>query len=125
MRRVRGKIVTRIFAFLMALHVFNLSIDTQDAQPNGTPEDLAINDQETIVEFLLETVFGYENAIAEHDEPDTEDGGTLDFNKFNLFYTQNTAIVICYTEVFEDYIIHGDSRISNHIPDPSSPPPKA
>jgi hypothetical protein len=68
----------------MAVHIFNLSVDTKDAAPDSIAEDLSFNDQETILELLLEKVIGIDNAIAEQDEPDQEDGGALDFKKINL-----------------------------------------
>jgi hypothetical protein len=84
MKFFRNNIFRRIFCILMAIHIFNLSVDTKDAQPDCVAEDLSINDQETIVEIVLEKVLGIENAIAEQDEPDQEDSGELDFEKIDL-----------------------------------------
>lgn len=56
----------------LGLYFFNISVDTVDANPNHLPEDLSFNDQESIIEIIVEKVLGFENAIAEHDDPDTE-----------------------------------------------------
>jgi hypothetical protein len=84
MKFFKSNIISRIFCILMAIHIFNLSVDTKDAAPDCIAEDLSINDQETVVEIVLEKVLGIDNAIAEHDEPDQEDGGELDFEKIDL-----------------------------------------
>jgi hypothetical protein len=58
----------------MALHIFNCSIDVRDAKPDYIAEDLSYNEIESIVELVLENVLGLENAVAEHEEHDTDDG---------------------------------------------------
>lgn len=56
----------------MGLYLLNISVDTADPNPNHVPEDLSINDQESIVELVVEKVFGMEDAIPEYDDHDTE-----------------------------------------------------
>ena len=58
---------------MMGLYLLNISVDTADPYPEHIPEDLSFNDQESIVEIIIEKVLGYENAIAEYDDHDTED----------------------------------------------------
>ncbi len=57
----------------MGLYLINISVDPADPKPNHIPEDLSINDQESIIEFAIEKLLGFENAIDEHDDHDTED----------------------------------------------------
>lgn len=57
----------------MGLYLLNISVDTADPNPEHIPEDLSINDQESIIEIVLEKVLGYEDAIKEYDDHDTED----------------------------------------------------
>lgn len=69
----------------MALYLFNISVDSRDKGPDYLPEDLSINDQESIVEIIVEQVLGYENAIVEYDDPDgpsnnKKKSGKIDFN---------------------------------------------
>lgn len=50
--------------------MFNLSIDAPDRETPGQPEDLSINDIESIVELVAEQLLGIENFLPEHDESD-------------------------------------------------------
>lgn len=60
----------------MGLYMLNISVDTADPNPQHIPEDLTFNDQESIIEVILEQILGYENAIQEYDDNDTEDHNT-------------------------------------------------
>lgn len=57
----------------MGLFLLNISVDTKDLNPKYIAEDLSINDQESIIELILEKVLGYEDAVKEYDDNDTED----------------------------------------------------
>lgn len=57
----------------MGIYLLNISVDTADPNPDHIPEDLSINDQESIVEIIVEQVLGYEDAFKEYDDHDTED----------------------------------------------------
>lgn len=70
---IRNSVLTRFFWGMMGLYLLNISVDTADPYPEHIPEDLSFNDQESIVEIIIEKVLGYENAIAEYDDHDTED----------------------------------------------------
>jgi hypothetical protein len=85
MNRLRQNIYIRYFWCLMAVHILNCSVDAPDAQPDYVPEDLFYNDVESIVEWVLEDVLNIENAIPEHDEPDNEDGFSLEMKKIVWF----------------------------------------
>ncbi len=63
--------LVRLFCLLMAVNILNVSIDPPDVGLAYHPEDLSYNDIESINEALLETVLMINNAIPEHDEPDT------------------------------------------------------
>jgi hypothetical protein len=106
----------------MALHIFNLSVDTKDAAPDYVPEDLAVNDQESFVELVLEKWVGIENAITEHDEPDQEDGGALDFKKINLITQNFSHINFATTEIDRvyspEYIVSFQNPCFDIIPRP-------
>lgn len=68
----------------MGLYLLNISVDTADPNPEHTPEDLSINDQESIVEIVLEKVLGYEDAIKEYDDHDTADHNKKSHVKIDL-----------------------------------------
>lgn len=57
----------------MGIYLLNISIDTADPNLEHIPEDLSFNDQESIVEFVVETIMGYEDTFEEYDDPDSED----------------------------------------------------
>lgn len=81
MSKIRDiKFIRHVF-FILALVVFNLSIDTPDRLPDYVPEDLSINDIESFSEFFLECTLNIENALPEHDEHDSDGGTALDFKK--------------------------------------------
>lgn len=74
--QIRNSIFSKILWGLMGLYMLNISVDAVDSKPNNIPEDLSINDQESIIEIIVEQVLGYEDAIKEYDDNDSED-----FNK--------------------------------------------
>lgn len=72
LQHLRHSVAVRYLWGFMALYLLNISVDTVDAYPSCATEDLSFNDQESIVEIVVEKVLGFENAIEEHDDPDTE-----------------------------------------------------
>ncbi len=68
----------------MGLYIFNLSADTTDPESQHIAEDLTINDQESMVEVLVETILGFEDAFEEFDDPDGEDQNNKSFQKVVL-----------------------------------------
>lgn len=68
----------------MGFYFLNICVDTPDPNPEYIPEDLTINDQESIIEIIVEQIMGYENAIEEFDDNDTKDHNTLTITKINL-----------------------------------------
>jgi hypothetical protein len=112
----------------MALHILNFSVDTPDGKPDNIPEDLTYNDIESVAELVLEKVLNIENAIAEHDENDTEDGNSFDLKKEFVYYhltkVKNDKIfdnglhIIASTDYDEQYS-------SQFHPEIVPPPPKS
>jgi hypothetical protein len=70
MELIRAHFLSRWLCMIVALTIFNISVDTPDPYPDSTPENLSFNDIETVIEWLAETVFQIENAIPEHDDAD-------------------------------------------------------
>ncbi len=68
----------------MGIYLLNISVDTADPNPNHIPEDLSINDQESIVEIIVEQVLGFEDAFKEYDDNDTEDCNKKTNSKIEL-----------------------------------------
>lgn len=57
----------------MGLYLLNISVDPADPNPDYIPEDLSINDQESMVELIVEQLLGFEDAFEEFEDPDGED----------------------------------------------------
>lgn len=82
--RVRNSVFLRFFWGLLGLYFLNISVDTTDFNPDYLPEDLSINDQESIIEIVVEKVLGYEDAIREYDDNDPEDHNSYKNAKLDL-----------------------------------------
>lgn len=109
----------------MAIHIFNVSVDMPDANPDDVAEDLTVNDQETFVELVLEKCIGIENAIEEHDEPGDETQN-IELNKeFNLYSHPFLQITLLrpYIE-FGNYPPYDHTYISQYVNDITHPPPQ-
>lgn len=110
----------------MGLYLLNLSVDTADPNPEHIPEDLSFNDQESIVEIVVEKVLGFEDAIKEYDDHDTEDHNKKKNVKIDLLvhvikvdkFAQNQFLK--RKTLFPDY----EARLTNGFNEIDSPPPK-
>lgn len=118
--------MTRIFCIVLALHLLNFSIDSKDPHPEAVPEDLSFNDIESVTEFFAETVLGWKNAFAEHDEKDSEDGGSFDVLKF---YFSNCSISINHRINLQatrpSFVLKNSPDMASIAKKVSSPPPEA
>lgn len=110
----------------MGLYLLNISVDTADLNPENIPEDLSFNDQESIVEIVVEQVLGYENAIKEYDDHDSEDHNAKKSVKIDLLVnitkTENNAP----NHFIERKTRHPEyeARLTNGFEEIDSPPPK-
>ncbi len=123
-RNIYGRL-SRITCFLFAIHIFNLSINPSDKEPDFAPEDLSINYIESVTEFLAEVVFGFTNAFEEYDEHD-EGSGALDFCK-DFYITEAPFAIRCTTikEASPQYFIKDTQDQISLTSEITSPPPKA
>lgn len=118
--------LSKVICFLFAVHIFNLSVDPRDIKPAFIPEDLTINDIESLVEFFAEEVFDLKNAFAEHDEADDHTGNTVDFNK--LYFCLNDSGDMPQRNgipTVKEYFIDAAHSLSFQTIEISSPPPRA
>jgi hypothetical protein len=77
MQKIRGNKILNFFAIILAVLIFNMSIDPPDVLANldadvELEEDLSVNEMESITEVLLEKAFDIENAVPENDDPDSD-----------------------------------------------------
>jgi hypothetical protein len=110
---------------LFVLHFLNLSIDARDAKPDTVPEDLALNDIESLTEFIAEVVFNWHDAFTEHDEHDGDGGGTADFFKF--YPSKSGEISVAgngYRPFAEKFLVINAGNTLPALHDILSPPPR-
>ncbi len=119
-------VIRKLTAFLLAVHIFNFSIDSRDAQPDNIAEDLSYNDIESFHEFLLENIFGLTDAIAEHDEHDSSDGSSFELKKIfsNPVLAKQGETKHGYIRDLTFLIDQHPGTVTNFI-EIDSPPPQA
>lgn len=110
----------------MGLYLFNISVDAPDTDPEHIPEDLSFNDQESIVEIVVEKVLGFEDAIKEYDDHDTEDHNNKKNVKIDLLVhaartnDNNQSQFIERKRLYPDYEV----RLTSGFIEVDCPPPK-
>jgi hypothetical protein len=97
-----------------------------DAQPEDVPEDLSINDMESVVEIVLEKCFNMEDAIAEHDETGDESESLNLTKEFQWGYTKLPEINFNrpITEI-EPINSYKEAFYFQYFKEINPPPPKA
>lgn len=126
LNQIRNSVFTKILWGLMGLYLLNISVDTADPNPKHIPEDLSINDQESIIEIVLEKVLGYENAIKEYDDNDSEDLNKKPAVKIDLttHYVVYTVLHQFFIQTASHKFLDYSSYLTNGFQKPDSPPPK-
>lgn len=124
----RNHIIFRFFSFLLAAHILNCSIDTEDRKPNNVPEDLSFNDMESIVEIVLEKILCIENAVAEYDEPGDENNIGFSAKKlidtFIPYFSANLSLSADFCILFK-HSNYKESYSEQFHPELILPPPEA
>lgn len=110
----------------MALYLLNISVDPADPNPDHIPEDLSFNDQESIVELVVEKVLGFEDAIKEYDDHDTENHSKKKNVKVDLVVHESKKYTCTHHQPTQrkKYHLYDGSRLSNGFKEIVSPPPK-
>lgn len=122
----RNSISIKVFWTLIAIYLLNISVDTTDPAPQSVTEDLAINDQESLVEIVVEEILGFENAIHENDDPDTENN----FKKNNLKIELGThaplnLLSTSFSEACNHLLPHVKTGLTAGFLQLNTPPPKS
>ncbi|RTY67590.1 hypothetical protein [Flavobacterium sp. LB2P53] len=113
-KQIRHTLLTRYFWGFMSLYLLNCFVDSPDAQPNHLPEDLTHNDLESIIEIVVEQILGFENAIPEYDDNDTnQDFAAKSAFFIDFFVVPNSAISL-YKKYL--YLKKGKLAEQNSIP---------
>jgi hypothetical protein len=129
MEFIRKHIAFRYFWVFMALHILNCSIDAPDKLPDYIPENLSFNDIESISELILEQFMGFENAVEEHEEPDSTDGLSFEVAKIILFYQPSFvfSVPLKVKDFSEEssFCRYQDIHFTLFHPEIVSPPPQS
>ncbi|MCC4213062.1 hypothetical protein [Leeuwenhoekiella parthenopeia] len=110
----------------MGLYLLNISVDPIDPNPEHIAEDLSINDQESIIEIVFEKVLGYEDAIKEYDDHDTEDHTKkahvkIDLTTHSVLHNNlNKSFIDTAKKKFPNYTVN----LKNGFQKLDIPPPK-
>lgn len=110
----------------MGIYLLNISVDADDPHPQNILEDLTYNDQESIIEIFVEKILGFENAIEEYDDHDTEDHNTKNIDKLDLIvhfsveFTNSQPDYNTRRRVYFDYKVN----LTKGFLQLNSPPPK-
>ncbi len=110
----------------MGFYLLNISVDSPDIHPEYIPEDLTINDLESVIEIVFEQVLGFEDTFKEYDDHDTEDHNNKTNTKIDLT-THNTnelfssqKSIITARKKFSDY----NTILTKGFQKLNIPPPK-
>ncbi len=110
----------------MSLYLLNISVDSADNYRQNIPENLIINNQESIVEIVIEQVLGYENAIKDYDDNDTEEHNKNSNTKLDLIvhYIIDTAVKQSFLELKTPKHSKYNANLINSVLPLDPPPPK-
>lgn len=127
MKLLREHIIFRSFWLVFTLHILNCSVDTPDGTPSYQPEDLTINDIETIYELIAEKVLGFTNAVPEHDEPGDEDNKGLKVKLGLDFHFAQLSFKVSpiYYPIKDKFLLFEEKYFKKFHPELIPPPPKA
>lgn len=125
LERIRNNIFIRLTWGILGLYLLNTSVDFEDLNPEYIAEDLTINDQESILEIILEKILGYENAIHEYDDYDSDESKKQSSVKFEIKINSGNNIPICLTgKRVSDHYYYLDSHLSKGHYKLHTPPPE-
>lgn len=110
----------------MAIYVLNCSVDMPDEHADHVPEDLQINDQESIVELILEVGLGMEDAIPEQEDADADQENSLKkpFSFDLLLFFDSSHIRLRFISCIQsDFSLNNLGEIRPGFFEIPSPPP--
>ena len=124
--QIRNSVFIKVLWGLMGFYLLNISADTADPNPEHIPEDLTINDQESIVEIIVEQVIGYEDAINEYDDHDSEDHNKKTNVKIDIttLHIVDSDIKQSFTETTKPKFPDYKAYLTNGFQKLDTPPPK-
>jgi len=128
MKFLRAKSFSTFLCLLLAVLIFNISIDPPDSLKNmdddiELEEDLSQNEIESVAELILENGLDIENAIPESDDPDS-DGFFKKYEvfqgrglKFEFMNIDISVAKLCYPTFTTFFVSTSDFRIITPPPE--------
>jgi hypothetical protein len=103
--------------------ILNISVDSPDINKKW-PEDLSLNDQESIVEIVLEKIMGFENAIPEYEDSDNESHLIKKHFSVDLYVLDKKSEFVF--DVALQKLINSEYKFKYYdfYPETTSPPPE-
>lgn len=91
---LRHSTYSRFLWGFLSLYFLNISVDPSDITPSSRSEDLSINEQESVIELVVESFMGYEDAIEEQDDNDVEEHTKFNLKKdyLKIFYVKEESL---------------------------------
>jgi hypothetical protein len=118
--------ICRLIAFVIALQILNMSIDSPNAQmPANAANADDFNYIDTYVEYIAEVILKYDNAIPESKDRQQKE---LQMQKqFELVFQKFEPITISFFEeiIKKRFINFSDKYAYQFIKEINPPPPKA
>ncbi len=117
--------IYKIFAFVVAIQILNMSIDSPNAQmPVYAQNAENFNYIDTYVEFIVEDVFRYDNAI-----PETKNRQQKEWQmqkQFELVFQKIEPITISFSpiKIKRRFLNYSDKYAFQFIKEINPPPPK-
>tara|TARA_B100001146_G_scaffold224706_1_gene243682 strand:+ start:2620 stop:3006 length:387 start_codon:yes stop_codon:yes gene_type:complete len=124
--RLRNNGLVKFLWAIMGLYLLNISIDAADPHPNHIPENLSINDQESIVEIVVEQLLGFENAFEEYDDNDRDDHNSESNAQLKVkFFVQSTSKTLLHISLRHKIILKSTKKLfPQDFLKVESPPPE-
>ncbi len=123
MQVFRNTKILRYFSLIIGLVILNISVDSPDFNKKF-PEDLSLNDQESIVEIVIEKILGFEDAIPEYEDSDNENHLVKkNFSLDNYVLDKRPEFIF---DVSLQKLLNSEyqHKYYNFYPEVTSPPPK-
>ena len=111
------------FTFYLALLLLNISIDAPISNNITYRENLNYNKQESIVEIIVEKVFGEEDAFEEFEDFENNSINKKDFKlNFHAYISSSNyfSIEVQKEQIFTNYSF----SLKSIFPEVTSPPPQ-
>jgi hypothetical protein len=120
-------IIHKFIAILLALNIFNNSVDSIDPVSHGLSEDLSFNDIESVSELVAEIIFLFDNASIELEDNDAEsnEANVKEEIEYHSHNKNQSARPQLWRTVEKSFLKLPDLYSHQYHPEISPPPPKA